>query len=253
LDLTAFNQLLDWTTGIDRFIETGDASLVRRLADETVKPILKASKGGNLTAVSIRNLGKRLEKFSAEMATCRGLSIGSTVSDLKHEIKAIESAELLPPFLPLFSRIKRSMDKFTGDVVSDGIQAAQWCREHNLVQQGYTILNEVVISYILFRAGEDHLRIENREVAGQSITICMRGLVDKKSEWAGECRENEALVRKIIDILDGEPKIIKLIDQVRRYRNDLNHAGFRDNPMEGAKFKKRLKDLLAMFSMYLKY
>jgi CRISPR-associated DxTHG motif protein len=247
LDLTPFNQLLDWSTAIDRFIETGSAGMVQRLADESVAPVIKSTKGKDRAAVALKRIGRGLDDFSRILATCRGLKISDAASRLKNKTETVEGTELLPPFVPLFDMIKKTMEPFSGDPVADGIKAVEWCRDHNLSQQGFTILNELAISHILSQAGQDPHKIDYRTVASQALTISQRNLTNQKSEWAPEARENENLTLRIIKYVQGRTSLVELMSQLREARNDLNHAGFRKNPMDESKFEKRLDDLLKVF------
>jgi hypothetical protein len=73
-------------------------------------------------------------------------------SRLQSQLSDIEHTDLLPPFKPLFSIISTSLKGFSDDSVRDGLKAAKWCLDHGLIQQGFTILNEVLVSHVLVRS-----------------------------------------------------------------------------------------------------
>ena len=132
LDLTSFDRLMEWSVAVDRFAGAGDAELVSKLADQSVKQLLSDSKGQDQAADTIRKIAKHLYDFSKAMATCRGRSISAITDKLKKHVNKFEALETVQPFKPIFKRIKNQIDEFSGDTVHDGIQAANWCLDHNL-------------------------------------------------------------------------------------------------------------------------
>jgi CRISPR-associated Csx2 family protein len=46
-DLLPFDRLQDWVTAVDRFTASGDATLIERLADLDMRPVIKATQGQN--------------------------------------------------------------------------------------------------------------------------------------------------------------------------------------------------------------
>ena len=171
LNLTSFDQLMEWSFAVDRFLKTGDALLVSSLAKKSVKPALVATTGQDAAAKTIQNIANSLEEFSKTLSTCRGLDITSTTSKLKQHIDRCQRLESLQPFKPIFDRVKKQMDLFPGDSIADGIQAAKWCLEHNLVQQGYTIFQEILISYFAIKTDKNPEELRNREIAGRAAKI----------------------------------------------------------------------------------
>ena len=53
--------------------------------------------------------------------------------------------EVIKPFQPILQTLSEKTAPFSGETLSDGIRAAEWCLNHNMIQQGYTILQEVLI------------------------------------------------------------------------------------------------------------
>jgi hypothetical protein len=65
LDLTAFDQLMEWSFAIDRFLGAGDAVNLRKLAEKDLGKVLHGAKNQEHSdAVIIKNIGKKLETFS---------------------------------------------------------------------------------------------------------------------------------------------------------------------------------------------
>lgn len=250
-DLTVFDVLLDWATAIDRFLGTGDAVPVCRLADKAVKPILKSTRGSDNSAVAIRNMAVGLEKFSRAISTCRGREISNRIAFLKKEIIKCENLDIIQPFRPIFERIQEQMDRFNGNAIPDGIRAAGWCLDHNLIQQGYTILEETIISYFVLRIGEDpeDLENKNREIATQAMHIYNKGL--DKSKWKKPAKDYPAITKRFVAFYRSQHSLAKVFSDIAGFRNDLNHAGYKPNAMDAVKFKRKLSELIDDAAKYI--
>ena len=243
LDLTAFDQLMEWSIAIDRFTGSGDARLINRLAHQSVKNRLANSNGRDKTAATMRNIAKNLTDFSKAMATCRGRDISVIAGKLKENVSWLETTEIVQPFKPVFERIKEQFDKFHGNnPVLDGIQAAKWCIEHNLIQQGYTILQETLISYFVVEGGKNKKDKKYREIASQAVKIFLEEI--NKDKWKKPAADNHQITQKFLDLYEGKKELIKIFRNLSNDRNDLNHAGQNDSPMKPDKFNEKLKSYI---------
>jgi len=251
LDLTSFDQLMEWSFAIDRLLGAGDAAMVSKLANQSVKPILSESKGQNKAADTIRKIANNLSDFSKAMATCRGRDITTITEKLKENVNQFESLDLVQPFKPIFKRIKRQMDLFPGDNILDGMQAAKWCLEHNLIQQGYTILEETLVSYFIYKIGENpnNLSNQNRQIAKQAIKIFLYNLPQQK--WHNPAGNNLKITNKFIKFYKTKNKLLKVYDNLREFRNDLNHAGYRINALGSDKFEKKLASIVDKIEAFI--
>lgn len=246
LDLTSFDQLMEWSFAVDRFLKAGDAHPVSSLAKKSVKPVLAATKGRDAAASTIRNIADNLEEFTETLSTCRGLDITSTTSKLKQNIDRCQGLKLIQPFKPIFDRIKNQMDLFSGNSIADGIQAAKWCLEHNLIQQGYTILQETLISYFIIKINENSQDYKLREIARQAAKIFAEQLPVEK--WKGLARNYPEISRKFLEFYKTKNELLKIFRNLSNYRNDLNHAGNTQNPMNANNFNSNLKSIFEELS-----
>ena len=237
-DLTAFDYLLDWTVAVDRFVEAGDAGLINTLARGGLKQILAESEGKDRNAAAIRNIGQTLASYCQAMTTCRAVEIHAIAGKLKSQMEQCESADLLPPFQPLFALLGEKMAQFKGDGLSDGIAAANWCVEHNLIQQGATILREIVITYLISLSKGDVNNSKERGVAAFAINITFNDMFGGESEKSEENlpETTEAYLR----ICYRKPGLVKIWGPLAQLRNDLNHAGYVNHPKSSAAFAKQL-------------
>jgi CRISPR-associated Csx2 family protein len=249
LELTAFDQLTDWTIAIDRYIETGNAGMLSSLALSGVQPVLKATEGKDQSAAVIRALSRQLHIFAGTIATCRGKKIAETASDLKNTLERGDSLGLLPQFIPIFERLKQQLQPFSGELVPDGIQAAKWCYRHNMIQQAYTILLETLISHFAETIGENPLDMKIRKIASQAATIYAKR--KPENEWMNEASGNKDITRKFLHFYNLKPDLVELMRNLSKDRNDINHAGYNPSPMRAEKFEKKISDILGNIKDYM--
>jgi CRISPR-associated Csx2 family protein len=242
IELTTFDKLMDWTIGIDRYIETGNAGMLSSLALSGIQPILKATKGKDKSAATIGALSRQLNIFASTIATCRGKKIPEAASDLKRTVERSGKLSLLPPFIPIFERLKQQLQMFSGELVSDGVQAAKWCYKHNMIQQAYTILQETLISHFTAAIGENPMDMKVRKIASQAVTICATS--KPENGWMKEAAENKEITHKFLRFFHSKPERVKLMRNLSKDRNDLNHAGYKSNPMSAEKFEKKFSEML---------
>ena len=158
LVLTPFVTLFDWTIGLERYLSAGDASWVHELtyseASRMNKEINRSESSVRASDRSLlfrdpkllRKLADAMLEFSNIMWTCRGQEITKAAAALKANIDIVlESAahERIKPLSPLVELLRERFSLFsTQDEVRNMIEAARWCLEHRMYQQGFTILQE---------------------------------------------------------------------------------------------------------------
>lgn len=242
LDITSFDQLMEWSFAVERFLKAGDALPVSSLAKKSVKPVLATTKGKDVAARTIRNIANSLEEFAKTLSTCRGRDITTITAKLKQNINQCQNLELIQPFKPIFDRVKNQIELFPGDSIADGIQAAKWCLEHNLVQQGYTIFQEILISYFAIKIDKNPEDFRNREIASQAAKIYNNMLPVEK--WKGKAKNYPKITQKFLEFYKTKDELLKIYRNLSKYRNDLNHAGHNKEPMKADKFSSKLDEYI---------
>lgn len=230
LDLSALDQLMDWTVATDRFLKTGDPGLVADLAKSQVEPILRESRGRDEAAQAIKNLSGALKQFHLGLATCRGPELAAGAQKVKQQANRCRDLDLYPPFRPLFERIEQRLDAFTTDAIPAGLAAVRWCSDHGLIQQGFTILEETLICWVLTAVDGDPKDVTLRDLASQSFAILGMKIENCREKWQEPAKSNPDKVDKMIAFIRSRPDLSQQMDRVRQARNDLNHAGYNNNP-----------------------
>jgi CRISPR-associated Csx2 family protein len=243
-NLTLFDQLMDWSIAIDRFIKTGDGGLISDLANSSARLKLSQTKGEDRSQHNLRRLAENLDRFTKSLATCRGLDISPISLRLKGDIEDCEKMDLAKPFKPIFERLNNQMKAFCGDVISDGVQAAKWCNDHNLTQQGFTILEETLISYFIKTIGKDPAMcdVKEREIASQAAKICHDAI--PQEQWKEPARSHKKNVEQYLLAFQSEKSLIVVFHDIRNLRNDINHAGLAKDAAKPEKLRTRLSEII---------
>ena len=256
VDYTALDQLLEWTSAIDQYIKTGNANDIGKLTESQARSRLSKSKGKDRFLHSFRKLGESLQTFSMDMATVRGLSITSDIQRVKANINDCSDIDLVAPFKPVLSKIKARMESFQGNPSSDysidhGIQAAQFCLDHNMIQQALTLIVETMISYFLDRVGINPLDFSTkttnsyRQLVNQAIAIYVKDN-QSKEKWLQHSPQLQPMKQKLLLCLDNHQKIINQYHTINDYRNDINHAGINKDPKQAKVFKDKISNFLSI-------
>jgi CRISPR-associated Csx2 family protein len=249
-DLTEFNVLLEWTTALDRFIKAGDASMACELAESEVKKKKREIQRPDAVLDAFKNVTNKLGDFCLSLATCRGLKLSDAAGQLKQALQESVSLPGIRPYIPLLQKVQRELDNFPGEHVRDGLAAAQWCADHNLVQQGFTILQETLISHFTVQVLKDDLNnLTSRKLVNQALTILLKEL--PQEEWKVPAKDNPDNVARIVAAINNYPGMAKILRQLGSDRNDINHAGYNNNPMAADKFAPKLRDYIAALQKFL--
>ncbi len=228
LDLTSFITLMDWSSAVSDYQNFGNVTALKKLLDGEALPRKKATQGKDEEARLLHRLGHTLQAVSANIATCRGLEIASRRpwDDVRELIEGLmQGPNTVTALSPLLDRIQAKVDQLQGpdlglsDEVRRGFGAVQWCLEHDLIQQAYTLLQETIITWVCQQAG-----LNQQERGERSFAAMVLGLWQiPENEWRDEAKKRPDEVRRILHIIPRE--LLKIYDPLKTLRNDLNHAG----------------------------
>jgi CRISPR-associated Csx2 family protein len=164
LTLTSFSILQDWTDASSEFTKYGITSNLKKLAGEKYLPVLKETQGQDKTAKLLQNLITNIDKISTLFQTSNGLEIikSKKFDEVRELMSNYQDNELVPAFKPLLNFISLSIDKFEYNNIMNGFFAIEWCIKDNLIQQGFTLLQENIITFFASKLSLDYLDIKNR-------------------------------------------------------------------------------------------
>ncbi|HWP49655.1 MAG TPA: TIGR02221 family CRISPR-associated protein [Candidatus Limnocylindrales bacterium] len=244
-NLTPFVRLFDWTNAIHNFITYGDAKDISELTQQEIKSILADTQGKDEGAQNLRELSKQLKKLTKLIQTSRGPGLidGFDFDGLRELIK---KEGFLKPINPLLDKIANKIKDFKNKDIKNGYAAVEWCIQHNLIPQGYTLLQETMISEVVVRhfGQSEILNEDKRKLAAQALHIANRNIIANRKipeeEWEEPAKSRKEDVQKIISCLSED--FIKIYDSITQDRNDINHAGFRTQPSQPEDLQERLKE-----------
>lgn len=242
LNLTSFSKLQDWTNAAHEFLKFGNIDNISKLSIDEVTPTLRETKGKDKAAKDLRDLNKLLPKFVDNIKTLRGKDIveNSLGVKINEKLEQIDKVEFYP-LKPILHEVRKQLLVFDKkDNVKNGFYAAKWCIDNELYQNAITIIKENITTLV---CDENNLN-SNSKADRDWIDSIMKIVVDEIEEekWIG-IEDNER-TKTIIN----QSKLIKLLNQdfknVSAIRNDLNHAGYRNNPLKSKTIKSNISELL---------
>lgn len=245
VNITSLSVLQDWTSAANDFINYGNVKKLTHLSSMQIRSIIAITKGADVDAKVLNILNKNLPKFIANIQTNRGIRIvsnreGKTIYDTLPQIKA----NLIKPLTPLLDKISDNLFPFkNADDISNGLKAANWCLKYDLIQQGITILKETLTTMVCHEMNLDYKSETFRNCVDYSFNIFAYQLQEEK--WNEYAKTNSETIHAILN----QSKLIKVLSKeftnISSVRNDINHAGFKNNSIPNPeKFSELLNSSL---------
>jgi len=237
LDLTPFLSLYDWSAAIDHFLRFGSPSDLERLVKGHVTPILKRTAGGDENAKALRRLVQHLAEFARATQYVRGREL----ADLPFQSGIVEPlrqirAGFLPPIEPVLKRLDDTFAAFQDGDPHNALRAVGWCIEHDLVQQGITLLQEATVDEWARRcadllAGPAQAVSEGKRERWRrtfiSDLLAVLGQGIPPADWKRHLAEHSAIAQACAARL---PEGLAVqYDKLAKLRNDINHGGYAES------------------------
>jgi CRISPR-associated Csx2 family protein len=210
IDLAGFDKIFQWSAAINDFNKYGIAGPITKLLQND-----------------------SIEKVSKVLTTIRGQQIVSgeifqNCKDFLAEYR--DSSTYPPPFEPVFGLLKSELDAFQSDCLIGNIVASiDWYVKHRLVQQGITMLQEGILTILIYQIDSDYRDLNLRDKCSK-----MLGLY-QANESEQSLQENLQKIKALAYYKD----LGKLYQSMKDVRNSINHGGF--TSMEDASQKQPFK------------
>lgn len=226
IDLLPLHTLQDWTFAAGQYVESGN---IKKLPDE--------------------DLYLPLKRVIADFHTCRGIEIikGSHIKKAKEKLEEV-LINCPKAVAPIIKTIEKDLQDFSSTMdVKNGYKAAFWCKSNDLIQQAITILDETVISNVLFAEGVDWEVKKNRDIVSNCFTLIHYKSKDyrfREKEGSEKREQEEQLVKQMFNssLLKS---LVGLMVRIKSLRDDIDHAGMRDNAQASQDIKKKCEQLFA--------
>jgi CRISPR-associated Csx2 family protein len=229
LDLRNLVELQEWTQAAKDFIQHGNSLELARKA-----------------TTDYPNLAHALEAVTLAFSLVRGKEIahGVLFTRLKREL---EQPIALAPFRPILEKVGEAVEAYQDNDLLNGFRAAQWCCDHQLYQQGVTIVRETIVSLI---CREMNLRDDDYKHGRRIIENAFNCYGRDRNDWKIPKDVSEETVESVINA-SSLPLYADVYQNLsHQYRNDINHGGFLYNAKPAADFKIALnRHLIALKSI----
>lgn len=253
MKITPLSELQDWTNSINSFLKHGSSLGLKKLINKEYE---KSS------IQSLKQSSNKISEFTEMFSTLRGKKIleGKIPSQLQEQLKIVEKKSDIAPLSPLINALHEELQKYSHNNDShNGLNAIEWCIDHDLIQQAATLMQEMIVSiiienrHVLFtdfksRINNNESTVKNlnknkvfREYVGSILGIVNTNKANKNERrgWAGK-----EYLQDLTEALLSNDKVLKFEDlykSISRERNSLNHGGMIDN-IKSTEIKDKIKE-----------
>lgn len=227
-DLTPYDALLEWARAVEMFKKAGYAGALSQLLNKNLGRLFRKNHHPREILTAFSSLRNSLDNLSKNLATARGPEIHDLVLSSSSLIEKVEDTDLIPPMKPLFEMLRESLRGFEiPDPMERTLHAAKWCVDHLMIPQAYALLREGIITGLCRCAGHDPLDENSRDGLWSGILHALSAEISQ-DRWQGALKSREKEAEHIVE-RGGEPlrELAKAFDPLRKYRNDLFHAGWK--------------------------
>lgn len=249
IDITTFSTLQDWTAASADYLQHGDSTLIGICGTQQLTPILKETCGKDEAAQNMKKLIVALNTFTDDMRFCRGMALigGKPAADVSCCIDKVGD-QYLKPFRPLLAMVRDTVAGMSANHVANMIIASAQCYRYGNLQAAITLLEEGIISFFCERHDFQIDDGSKREIVKQAFT--------KKLFWVmGKPRDYKPLKEKederLVAVVEQDPLLtdnnVKTFSNLENFRNDVNHAGMRKQPLKVKNIESNLRKTLDAF------
>lgn len=250
-NLTPFIAVGEWAMAIRDFNRFGSSAAIRYLADRQMIPVIRKTVGQDENARAIERFVKEIEDFTLKLTTCRGgalcripekgASDGIDFSKISDLLDEIDDATI-PPMKPVLEQLKPVLGEFSNNSPVNTIAAAEWCASHRMIQQGYTFLQEGIITCIESKFPLDHFKdVKNSRLTRRKFISCfLNYALEPPDKWENELKNYTDLALSMRTAFPEE--LFKIYRTLAGIRNDINHCGFCDGSKPADKLARQLDE-----------
>ena len=281
IDLTVYDEIIEWSFAAKQFSCYGNARPMRELYNS----LDKTRKTKSLTNIVAK---------AEQLASTINMSRGSTIGDKKAKYPEKQSIKLafekfqntdldglkksgIPPLNELIVYMKKRYEVLENEKnYTIGMAVVRLCIEFEMINQGFTALEETLITYLCEMNSLDDMDRADRDIAEKVVGSLIAFVSENRKDSVGDQRyasvfwnflinENpeskEAIGaadnadRKKYEMIScfltkDENHFIefgKIAGAIKDDRNDVNHFGMRKKPLSYEELQKHLKKLYEQF------
>ena len=255
LDISFCDSILHWTSAAESFITSGSSNLICKTFEEENKKEYKEDKNVEAVVYDLYDLTNCLETSRGKYnGTYKDRSVRKAYEVFKEDLDKMkngtESESDKQILIRLFDKIEEEISVFdnrlcTGknqEVLKDtsiGLAAVKWAIHKELTQQGYTALQETIITYVgeKFNYTYDNY-IDRERIKNVLFKVNRKGTRDEAWEAYKKTPKNiEGLSteqEKELEVIAHKvPKeVANCLSSIVDKRNSLNHFGYQGQESE---------------------
>lgn len=242
-DLTPLITLLEWAVAADRFNRTGDARYLASLVGQRRKQMAEQS-GGVRTQLEqvgrLNNLAGALTEISRALHLLRPDLAMSSVARLPDYIEKARPALTLSGGIQPFARLLESIQAVyqplghpepqKPEKLPEALEAERrmigWYIERELWMQAISLAREWLLSWVMFQLDLTQLnRLDDRQYVERTLGAESEAFLNAK-------RNGQKHLSVCLRNLPELEEVLSLWSNLTKVRNDVDHAGKRENPAE---------------------
>ena len=246
MELTYFDKLIELSYGMDTFLATGNPTRLTKELDGKMTELQKKYKGKNKHVTSVRGIIKNIDEFHKDTTLCRGESVNEDVQKILAKLDNLKKEENKEIELKVVEKLIEKIDilfcNFSDDEFSNLKELLNYYCEKEMVQQGFTLLNEMIISFIIKKYKSDVTNLNEKAIVKERMRV---------SKIMGLAVANEKNIEQsdvvLFDKLVQEKELLEISRNIGQHRNDINHFGMRDNSMNSKDLIRKYREMKDKF------
>lgn len=237
IDLSSFVELQDWITNVYAFTKTGRADMLSEWLNEKDHSIRKRERKTTVDLKGVRELAKTWKSFTDALQTNRSLDVKEKAEEAIKSIQKVSNVDLRSAFKPLqglFEKVENEIYSISEeDEIISGLAAIEWCYNHGLIQQAYTMVVELGVTTVCLK-NDIGPRQKIRGDYSYLLTLAIK--IEKGKASIEELHSEINDAKNIVNDLLQYPKLLRTLSDFINNRNDINHAGCRPEYLNAEKF-----------------
>lgn len=240
LNLISFSILQEWSNAANDFITNGSTKGIEALIQKNPLSLILENPN-QATFNKFEKLSNALNKMTLVLSTVRGnqilqAEIFKTVDKIANELKR---EAFIAPLQPILEQISNQVKRFKfvdRQSIMNTFEAVDWCIENKLIQQGITLLQESIITYLILFFDRTH-RFDYRNYNDRTF---MKDILLKENLLYEDKKISTKIYGYNSKILNNLRPHFK---RFKKYRNDINHGGFLKDAKNEKEFGKELSKI----------
>jgi len=255
-DLSLILDLMDWISATDFFLSRGDAKNLAYILRRTHSNLWK--KKHSLSASNLPKLlskvGKNLESFSLALWLAQPCEVMKSAKKLEKVLSQAknEFEEWALPFATILGELQDQVSKLASqqpDYLNEDNLCVQkeiisYLIDKGLYMQAVSMAREWVISWIIFKSGQNDLinRWKNREAREEIARMLGKTAILKrrKDQSRGEKDNN---IPEWFKPLEKKFDLGKLWNWLANLRNEIDHCGMREHSQDLNSLKNQVEEI----------